>query len=76
MDQGRSAVEFRQDRIGVARIETDHQARDAIVAVTLEQVEVLVGVQIVIGIDAGARPASAAISRNFGWGMHVGILGA
>src|SRR6185436_6083274 len=42
-DQGRPAVEFRQDRICLGRIEADDQARDAVVAVALEQVEILLG---------------------------------
>ena len=43
VDQIRPAIEHWQDRIGLGGIEADHHARDTVVAVALEQIEVLIG---------------------------------
>src|ERR1700732_3077198 len=42
-DQRRPAVELRQDRIGLGGSQADDHAGDAVVAVALEQLEVLFG---------------------------------
>jgi hypothetical protein len=75
--QRRPAVELRQNRIGLGGIEADDHARNAVISVALEQIEVLLGAP---DRDRHRRQVAARFGRHLAelrqQGLHIGILGA